>query len=576
MPNIYTFVDTTGLLSEVFESDLNFSGNWRSSANYYRYDVVDYGVARYVCTTANTNTAPPVDLQFTAYWSLIAFTSTGTGSSGTNSGGGVDNTQMVQDVYSLAYRAYNIALTGTDLPTPGSLDPWVMQWIGHTYNIARAGTNAANSADMWARDAYHLAVAGTNAANSADRWARDAYSLAVDGTNAAHSADSWGRDAFSIAVTGTNAANQAYSIALQALYAAWDGTNSSNFPAWVLDWLGQTYNLAVAGTNAANAVDTTARIALNTAWAGTDAAHSADSWGRDAFSIAVAGTNAADQAWAYAGQAWSIAVAGTNAANQAYSLALQALYTAWTGTDTPTPGPGGGSGTVPGWVMDWLGQTYNLSVAGTNAANSADSWGRDAFSLAVVGTNAAAAAQLTATTALNLANTLSTIANYGHPGTLTAFVGQVPGWKTDIELTIHDGVVTDVGNSRYSIEQFVNYNIGPIGTIAGDLGGGDRWDGTGRIMSSSYPPPAVSDITSSRSEGLTGGAMVMFVANDGTYGQDLVLDYGTGWDSPWIVNVTGYRIAGTESFESFSTGVVYGTNFTAAIGYGWSGTVGFY
>ena len=60
-------------------------------------------------------------------------------------------------------------------------------------------------------------------------------------------------------------------------------------------------------------------------------------------------------------------------------------------------------GESTGRVMDWLAQTYNLSVAGTTAANSADSWGRDAFSMAVDGTNAAAAAQATATTALNLA-----------------------------------------------------------------------------------------------------------------------------------------------------------------------------
>lgn len=566
MPNIYTYVDYTGYLAEVMESDLNFAGDWRSTANYYRYDVVNYGFARYVCTTANTNQAPPSDLQFNGYWSIITFTSTGTGSSGTNAGGGA-SVQMVQDVYSLAYRAYNIALTGTDLPTPGAVDPWVMQWIGHTYNIARTGTNAAadaqdaaDSADMWGRTAYHLGVAGTNAANSADRWGRDAYSLAVSGTNAAAAAQaaadsawSYAGQAWNIATAGTNAADQAYSLALQALYTAWTGTDtgggggSGTVPTWVMEWIGHTYNLAVYGTSAANTAQAMATAAQ-----------------LDAYS-----------AWQYAGQAWGIAVAGTNAANQAYSLAMQALEMAWTGTDTPTPGPGGGSGTVPAWVMDWLAQTYNLGTAGTDAANSADSWGRDAFHLAVTGTTAAAAAQATATEALNLANTLSTIQNYGHPGTLTAFVGQVPGWKTDIELTIRDGVVTDVGNSRYSIELFDHYEVGPVGTISGDLEFGDRWDGTGRILGWSNPYP--SDFSTESQIGMMGGAMVEFVT-DGTYGIDMssVLNAGTGWTEPWIVNIQGYRIAGTETFESFSTGVVYGTNFTAAIGQGWSGTVGFY
>lgn len=80
MPNIYTFVDYTGFLSEVFESDLNFAGTWRSSANYYRYDVVQYGYSRYICTVANSNNPPPDDLQFNSYWSIIVFTSTGTSS----------------------------------------------------------------------------------------------------------------------------------------------------------------------------------------------------------------------------------------------------------------------------------------------------------------------------------------------------------------------------------------------------------------------------------------------------------------------------------------------------------------
>jgi len=310
MPNIYTYVDYTGFLSEVVESDLNFAGTWRSTANYYRYDVVDYGAARYVCTTANTNTAPPFDRQFTTYWSIIAFTSTGTGSSGTNTGGGA-SVKMVEDVYSLAYRAYNIALTGTDLPTQGSLDPWVMQWIGHTYNIARAGTDAAHSADKWGRDAFSIAVAGTNAANSAWSYAGQAWTIAVAGTDAAASAQA--------------AANQADSIAHQALDMAWAGTNlphsvAGTVPKWVMDWLGQTYNIAVAGTNAAN-----------------------DAWdyAGQAWTLAVAGTNTAETASTNAAsanttavQAFNIAVAGTNAANQSYSLATSALNTAWNGTSS--------------------------------------------------------------------------------------------------------------------------------------------------------------------------------------------------------------------------------------------------
>lgn len=78
MSNIYTFVDYTGFLAEVRESDLNFAGDWVSTSNYYRYDVVTYNFARWICTVANSNSPPPVDLQFNSSWSIIAFTSTGT------------------------------------------------------------------------------------------------------------------------------------------------------------------------------------------------------------------------------------------------------------------------------------------------------------------------------------------------------------------------------------------------------------------------------------------------------------------------------------------------------------------
>ncbi|MGV0949344.1 MAG: hypothetical protein ACOYB3_01640 [Azonexus sp.] len=355
MPNIYTFVDYTGFLSEVFESDLNFAGTWRSTANYYRYDVVTYGPSRYVCTVANTNVAPPSELQFSANWSIIAFTSTGTGSSGTitpTPGGGA-SVEMVEDVYSLAYRAYTIALTGTDLPTPGAVDSWVMKWIGHTYNIARAGTNAANSADMWARDAFHIAVSGTNAANSAWGYAGQAWNIAVAGTNAAAASQA--------------AANSAYSLAQQALYYAWQGTTlptpgpggSGSVPGWVMDWLAQTYNLSIAGTNAANAVDTTARIALNTAWAGTQAADAANAYAGQAWNIAVAGTNAANSADMWARDAFGLAVTGTNAADQAYSLATLALNTAWAGTT-----PGGGQTGAISLTVDGAGSPITTGMKG--------------------------------------------------------------------------------------------------------------------------------------------------------------------------------------------------------------------
>lgn len=80
MPNIYTFVDYNGFLAEVADSDLNFvTGDWSPTAHYRRYDVVNYGYTIYVCTVENVGIEPPDIRQFNSNWSIIAFTSTGTG-----------------------------------------------------------------------------------------------------------------------------------------------------------------------------------------------------------------------------------------------------------------------------------------------------------------------------------------------------------------------------------------------------------------------------------------------------------------------------------------------------------------
>jgi len=88
-------------------------------------------------------------------------------------------------------------------------------------------------------------------------------------------------------------------------------------------------------------------------------------------------------------QAYSLAETGTNAAAAALAIANQAL--ALSGTNSV------------GAFMPLLQQAYNLGVAGTTAANSADMWGRDAFSLAVAGTNAADQAYALADQALTTA-----------------------------------------------------------------------------------------------------------------------------------------------------------------------------
>jgi len=69
-----------------------------------------------------------------------------------------------------------------------------------------------------------------------------------------------------------------------------------------------------------------------------------------------------------------------------------------------------------------------LAEAGTNAANSADSWGRDAFSLAVAGTNAANIAFALAEAAFTLATAFgTTVANAAYDIAVQAFNIAVTG-----------------------------------------------------------------------------------------------------------------------------------------------------
>lgn len=149
MSNIYTYVDSTGFLVEVFESDLNFAGGWSPAADYYRNDVVDYNFTRYICIAPHSNSPPPFDLQFNGYWSIIAFTSTGSGFSGTFSDAAIAE------------------LAGL----PGRLT--------EVYNIAVAGTDAAAQAYSIAVLALNTAWAGTDVAQAAQQAADSAYALAL-------------------------------------------------------------------------------------------------------------------------------------------------------------------------------------------------------------------------------------------------------------------------------------------------------------------------------------------------------------------------------------------------------------
>jgi hypothetical protein len=217
--NIYTFVDATGTLTEVAASQLNFVGAYSPLVTYYRFDVVTSGLANFVCLTQNTAQPPPISRQFDSFWSVLAFTSVGT-SSGGGGGGGVTSLNGLNGAVTLVAGA-NIGITqsgnnliisasgtgGGGSGGTGSTPEWVMDWIGQTYNLATAGTTAANEADSWARDAFSIAVAGTNAANAVAVTAGEALNTAWTGTTSADQAYLLAQLAYNLAIRGTHVAD---------------------------------------------------------------------------------------------------------------------------------------------------------------------------------------------------------------------------------------------------------------------------------------------------------------------------------------------------------------------------------
>ena len=121
-------------------------------------------------------------------------------------------------------------------------------------------------------------------------------------------------------------------------------------------------------------------------------------------------------------------------------------------------------GFVPSWVMSWIGQTFNIAVAGTNTANQAlalattgTNIADSALTLAVAGTNAADQAYLLAQLAYNLA---------------------IRG--TYVAANLIDSIVTDTGASDTVFDAIVTDSSG---NVVVNSSGNVVADETGKIAS---------------------------------------------------------------------------------------------
>lgn len=212
--------------------------------------------------------------------------------------------------------------------------------------------------------------------------------------------------------------------------------------------------------------------------------------------------------------AFSISVAGTNAAATAQSAANAAQSTANTALSTGN-------------------SAYALAQVGTNNAASAQSAANSAFSVAIIGTNAAATAQSAANAAQSTANTALSTGN-------SAYTIAVAG--TNAAATAQS-----TANSAYTLAQ-AGTNIGSLAyTVATALG--DKYVRTTRFASIGA--------------GTSGTAAL---PSDATAVLD---DFGGGVDAV-IVTIAASRPTFTHAYAT--NGAIVTTTFAANGAYALSGT----
>jgi hypothetical protein len=195
-----------------------------------------------------------------------------------------------------------------------------------------------------------------------------------------------------------------------------------------------------------------------------------------------------------------------------------------------------------------------IAIAGTDAV-VVEAGSRTAADVFEAGTRLTADLELDARM-----DVLEDILGVGFSGTSTMYVGQVYSGGADIELVVVNGVVTSQVMPYYAWTDFTVSATGSVSSFVGQ----SSWGGAGTIV--------VDLLTGTRiaaddfMEAYTVGTI-----ND----QGGTISSGTGWFSSALIQDNLIHVYGSETFEAYTVGTVYGTGVSGTLdgGFGWAGTI---
>lgn len=197
-----------------------------------------------------------------------------------------------------------------------------------------------------------------------------------------------------------------------------------------------------------------------------------------------------------------------------------------------------------------------IAIAGTDAV-VVEAGSRTAADVFEAGTRLAADLELDARL-----DSIEDILGQGFSGTSSMYVGQVYSGGADIELVVVNGMVTSQVLPYYAWNDFCVgvCTTGSVSSFVGQSG----WGGAGTVVVDLLNGTRIA------ADDFMDAYVVGTITNQGG-----TISSGTGWASSALIQDNLIRVYGSETFEAYTVGTVYGTGVSGTLdgGFGWAGTI---